>query len=117
MKKRDFYQVHGIHPNTPRGLVSDFHKAGWNRRELARRLGVNVFYINQLFNDGIEPTDGTENGQAIRVKLHLPKKKRKAREKPPHPDPLTLEWWDELRKRAVRAMAKRTRLSMKRRQL
>lgn len=78
-RKRDFYQVHNIHPATPKRLVSEFHKAGWNERELARRRGVNILYVSQLIRHGIEPTDRTVKGQETRAKLYLPRLKPKPR--------------------------------------
>jgi len=116
--KKDFYQSHNIHPNTPKKLVSALHKADWNRRALARQLGVNVFYINQMVNDGIEPTDQTENGRAVRVAIFLKAYKPKPhvkKEPKPKPEQLSPEWWDQLRSKAVRSMVRRTNDSVVRR--
>jgi hypothetical protein len=107
--KRNFYQMHQIHPATPRRLVSEFHKAGWNERELARRRGVNIKYISDLIRRGIEPTDRTIKGQEARVALFLPRLKRKPRVVKERPVVLSPEWWDELRRRAVRAMRRNTK--------
>ena len=108
--KRDFYQVHDIHPATPRRLVTALHKVGWNERALARARGVNILYVSQLIRHGIEPTDRTVKGQEARVKLSLPRLKPKPKLPPqPKPAPLTSEWWDGLRKNAVRAMTRQTR--------
>jgi|SRR5919109_2324938 hypothetical protein len=107
-QKRNFYEIHNIHPATPKRLMSELHKAEWNERELARRRGVNIKYVSDLIRRGIEPTDRTINGQEVRVKLFLPRKKSQPRvkkEKAPAPSP---EWWERVEKQAVRVMVRRT---------
>lgn len=108
-RKRNFYEMHNIHPAAPKRLVSEFHKAGWNERELARRRKVNIKYVSDLIRRGIEPTDRTVKGQEARTALFLPRLKQKPRVKKEKPIVLSPEWWDRVRKHAVRAMAKRTR--------
>ena len=49
----------------------------YNKRETARRLGVNHKYLGDALR-GIEPTDMTENGQTVRIALGYPRHKRKA---------------------------------------
>lgn len=66
-----------IHSNTPRELVDALRDVGYKERTLARQLGVNILYVSQLLKYGIEPTDKTTKGQAVREKLFLPKKKPK----------------------------------------
>jgi hypothetical protein len=117
--KKDFYQSHNIHPNTPKKLVTALHKVNWNRRALARQLDVNVFYINQLVTDGIEPTDATESGRVVRVKIFLkaykPKPRVKAEPKPPRlpkwlnqDEPKALEFFVGQREK-VKQMSKNTK--------
>jgi hypothetical protein len=96
----------------PRRLLAALKDAG-SERALSRRLGVNILYVSQLLRKGIEPTDQTEKGREIRVKLFLPKRKRKPRVMKPKPEPLTPEWWDGLRSKAVKAMARNTRKALK----
>ena len=50
----------------------------YNKRETARRLGVNHKYVSDALR-GIEPTDVTENGQTVRIALGYPRHKRKPR--------------------------------------
>ncbi len=96
----------------PRRLLKALREAG-SERKLSRQLGVNILYISQYFREGIEPTDQTENGRAVRVKMFLPKRKRKPRVIKPKPEQLTPEWFDGLRASAVKAMAKETRKALK----
>ncbi len=83
----------------------------WSLREIARRLDVNVRYVSDNLERGVEPPDTTEAGRATRVKMFMSEYKPKPRTKhapKPHPSQLSLEWWGELRKRAVKAMVKQT---------
>lgn len=74
-------------PNVPRKLIKAFRAVGSNVRKLEGQLNVNSYYICKLLNDGIEPTDKTEHGQEMRVKLFLRKLKPKPRkERKPIPD-------------------------------
>jgi hypothetical protein len=75
-----------IHPNAPKRLVSAECKAG-SERKFASELDIDHHYVSQLLHRGIEPSDQTENGRDIRVKLFLPVKKRKAREPKPEEFP------------------------------
>lgn len=98
-------------PNVPRKLIKAFRAAACNTRRLEKEIGVNNYFICKLLNEGIEPTDQTEKGRAARVKLFLKEYKPKPRVKrppKPHPDPLTSDWWSELRKRATSSMVRRT---------
>lgn len=67
-------------PNAPKRLVAAFRKKASCQR-LADDLEVNVQYVYRLLFDGIEPTDKTPTGQAVRVKLFLTKTIRKPRAK------------------------------------
>lgn len=60
----------------PPRLLKALAAAG-SERALSRVLGVNILYVSQLLRRGIEPTDQTEKGREVRVKLFLPKRKRK----------------------------------------
>ena len=119
MKKRDFYQVHNIHPATPRKLLTELHKDGWVLRATARRLGVNIYYITQLVNNGQEPTDATENGREVRRRLFLkayrPRPKvMKPPKLPPWLNPEALGWFVGQRDR-VKQMNKDMKDEIKRR--
>lgn len=87
------------HRNVPAKLALALQEAG-SERELSRRLGVNILYISQLLKDGIEPTDQTEKGRAVRVKLFLPKRKQKVK------DPKPVDEEVEKVKKAVRRMVR-----------
>jgi hypothetical protein len=83
----------------------------WNIRETARRLDVNHRYVIEALR-GIEPTDATENGQTVRVKLGYPKHKRKTytiTTRTPAP-----EWMVKV-KRAIRVMVADTNKAIIRR--
>jgi len=72
----------------------------YNKRETARRLGVNHKYVSDALR-GIEPTDMTENGQTVRIALGYPRHKRKPRiatTRTPQPE------WTVKVKRAIRGM-------------
>jgi len=66
-------------PNIPKRLLRALKKAGSWRR-FAESKNVNISYLSNLLRLGIEPTDRTEIGQAVRVKLFLPRTKRKQRQ-------------------------------------
>jgi len=68
-----------LHNNVPKRLLAELKQAGGNERELARRRGVNILYVSQLLCHGIEPTDKTETGREVRVKLFMPRRKLKPR--------------------------------------
>jgi hypothetical protein len=129
MKKRNFYQSKGIHANAPKRLVRAYHKAGWNMRELERmlnemepqRVKVNYFYIHALIVNGTEPTDQTESGRAVRLKLFLARRKRKARRvegKPREQKPEWLREWNRKPKddklKVIRALMTGTHTLIKR---
>ena len=89
-----------IHPNTPPKLVAKFKKCGYVMRKLADELGINMFYISQLITHGAEPTDKTQRGREIRVKLFLPRRVHKSkRSSKPMPD--YLRWWKQQDRRAI----------------
>jgi hypothetical protein len=108
-KRRNFYQTHNIHPSVPRRLIRELHRVGWSQRELSRLRKVNQGDISRLLKKGIEPTDATEHGREIRVRMYLPKHKRKPRavkELAPAP---SLEWWERVEKKAISVMVKKTK--------
>jgi hypothetical protein len=87
-----------IHPSTPPRLVREFRKAG-SFHKLAEQLDVNVKYIHDLINKGIEPADSTPTLRMVRHKLHLPKRKRRNRPRPQaEPQPEHTRWWRRLPK-------------------
>ncbi len=88
-------------------VVREFEESGGYQRKLARALVINDFYVNQLLLKGIEPTDKTEHGQELRVKLFLPRKKPK-----PHKQKILLPGERKV-KRKIAGMAKETRKEMK----
>ncbi len=57
-------------------LTAAVEKAG-SERAFARQRDVNILFVSQLLRKGIEPTDKTEKGREIRVKLFLTKRKPK----------------------------------------
>lgn len=69
-------------------------KYDYSYRALAKHLGVNHFYISQIFNHGIEPTN-----PVTRAAMFLPKTQRK---KPgtikTTPTPPHWNWWRHLTK-------------------
>ncbi len=90
----------------PRKLQAAFKKAG-GQRALARAIGVNPKYINDLFKDGIEPNDTTGKLRDIRKRMFLPKYRRDpARARP---NPAQLPGWLRRRKKAIAKLAKDTR--------
>jgi len=100
-----------IHPNANRKLVRLFRKVrretgAWNIRETARRLGVNQRYVDDNLMKGIEPTDATENGMEVRVRMFMKPNKPKPRKKrTPKPE----EWHGQnFIKRSIRALVKAT---------
>jgi len=66
--------LENIHPNAPKRLVREYKKLGCNQLHLAKKIGVNDFYVNRLLKDGIEP-----NNPDIRAKLFLSRKRVKHR--------------------------------------
>ena len=63
---------------------------------LAENLGVNVKYLFYLIARGKEPTDQTENGRAVRIKMFLPRRKRRKRGEPVRQytePPEYITWW------------------------
>lgn len=94
-----------IHPNTPPRLRAAFRRAknmrgeGYKIDVLAKQLGVNIYYLFQLIKKGIEPNDTTNKLQAVRVKMFLPRKKRRpSKRKQTEPLPEHLRWWRSLPK-------------------
>jgi len=101
-----------IHPATPPKLVSAFRKAknkkgdGYKWHILEENIGVNVKLLHDLIHYGKEPTDRTENGRSTRVKLFLPRRKRRKRGEPVRQytePPEEIKWWRSLKKDARRA--------------
>jgi hypothetical protein len=89
--------------NTPKALINAYIEAERNARKLEKVLGVDHHYICKLLRNGEEPTN-----PELRVKLFLPKVKRK----PPTPRPE--EWHGQKRvKRNIARMAKNLRNSFK----
>lgn len=105
----DFYKTKHIHKNTPRRLVTEFHRCEWNMRQLSKVLDVNILYVSQLIRHGMEPTDKTEKGRSVRVKLFLPRWKPK-----PHK---VREWLPGERdaKKKIAGLARNTRVEMRER--
>lgn len=65
-------------PNVPlaliavyREIVQQYQDKGGYQRKLARRLGVNMKYLNDLLVRGIEPTSKTVKGREARERLFL----------------------------------------------
>lgn len=96
-----------IHPATPPKLVSAFRKAknnkgqGYKWHVLEENIGVNVKILHDLIAYGKEPTDRTEHGRATRVKIFLPRRKRRKRGEPTRPytePPEEIKWWRSLKK-------------------
>lgn len=75
--RRKKISLDSIHSNVPKKLIVAFMEAGGVERNLSKKLGVNILYISQLFRDGTEPTDKTEEGRRVRAKLFLPRKRVK----------------------------------------
>ncbi len=74
-----------FHSSAPRRLIKAVQAAG-SERKFSKARGVNILYVSQLLRKGIEPTDKTEKGRQMRVKLFLPARKKH----PPKPrKPLT----------------------------
>lgn len=94
--------MNDFHPNTPKKLITALTRVG-SERKYAKAESINISYVSQLTRHGIEPTDKTANGRAIRMKLFLPCRKRKPSTKPPVPT-----WVRDIRKR-IATMAKDTR--------
>jgi hypothetical protein len=87
-------------PNVPKRLVKAYMDSGCVGRELARRLGVNDFYISQALR-GIEP-----RSPAVRAKMFYPKRIRKSEPRPPLPE------LERRAKRCIRSMVKKTRRAL-----
>jgi len=86
------------HPNAPKRLVSAWRDLGCSDRKLAKKVGVNQYYVSQLLRRGIEPGNAE-----IRVKLFLPARPPKRREQKPE------EWIGQKRiVKIIRSMRART---------
>jgi hypothetical protein len=71
----------------PARLRTEARRAKYKFHTLAQRLGVNVRYLYDLIERGVEPTN-----PEVRKKLFLPRHPRK--EKPvPIPLPPAVRWW------------------------
>ena len=89
-----------IHPSTPPKLRAAFHRAknlrgeGYKLDALAREIKVNIYYLYQMIKKGIEPNDTTEKLREVRVRMFLPRKKRKPRQTTSRvPRPESIRWW------------------------
>lgn len=94
-----------IHPKTPKKLARLLITLG-SERAVCRERDVNMLYVSQLVNKGIEPTDRTRKGRQARTALYLPRLKRREKVKPPEP-----EWLKRTRK-GIRAMVRETRKAL-----
>lgn len=90
-----------IHPNTPKKLARLLIDLG-SERAVCRERDVNMLYVSQLVNKGIEPTDRTLKGRQAREALFLTRWKRKERVKPDAPK------WLKRTRSAIRKMVKET---------
>ena len=63
--------------NVPKKLLRLLRQYDGNRKSVSTRLGINEYYLSRLLNYGDEPTDKTANGQEVRLKLFLPRKKKR----------------------------------------
>jgi hypothetical protein len=98
-----------IHPATPSRLKTEFRRARYNFRTLAKALGVNVYYVHRLIRYGEEPAN--EN---IRRMLYLPKHPRLSALPTPQagatqagePLPDYEKWWRYTLKKANRIRIK-----------
>lgn len=90
-----------IHPNTPKKLARLLIELG-SERAVCRERDVNMLYVSQLVNKGIEPTDRTLKGRQAREALFLTRWKRKERVKPDAPE------WLKRTRSAIRKMVKET---------
>ncbi len=87
-------QKMNISPHTPKMLVRELRRAG-SVRGLATQIGVNHYYVQRLLKHGEEPSDKSPKSQALRVKLFLPRYKRKAR----GPQPPLPAWLKKVKKK------------------
>ena len=88
-----------VHPNTPRRLIALYKRLGFSQLNIVKEIKVNDYYISKLMKYGIEPTDKTENGQSVRIKLFLPRLKRKQKiisDKPKRIIPEFIKLWNHL---------------------
>lgn len=95
-----------IHPNTPKKLAALLMELG-SERAVCRKQKVNMLYVSQLVNKGIEPTDKTFKGRQAREALFLSRFRRKPRK----PKPDAPEWLKRTRS-GIRAMVKETRKAL-----
>ena len=95
-----------FHENVPdrlirkyNAIVKAYRKQGGYQRKLAKCLGINFKYLNDLLVHGIEPTDRTEKGQKARITLFLPiKKKTSKNSKAIQEIPEFMKQWNKLSK-------------------
>ncbi len=98
-----------MYENVPKQLIKKYQEVG-SLRALARAQDVNYFYVSQLFQHGIEPTDKTRKGRLARRKLFLPAwKNHKHREQEP-------AWLKNVRSN-IRRMVKETKLAYERKDI
>ena len=87
-----------VHPDCPKKLRSAYRKAGYNARELARRLGINIYYVHQALRHGERPSNNN-----IARALYFPREYKRREPSEPKPEaPEHIKWW--------RAIDKTTRL-------
>lgn len=85
---------------------------GPSYHRIAAALDINVSYVYDFLKHSKEPSDRTDAGRAVRVKMGLPRRKRRPRDRSivAKPGQVTLpeyeRWWRKLPK-AVRAELKR----------
>lgn len=102
---RDSLKLCDIHSGVPQDLVLAYREVDCNQHQLARRLGVNDFYLNQLLRKGIEPSNPD-----IRERLFLPRVKKKPRIKR-EPKPELFLGQNKI-KRQIAGLARQTRESV-----
>lgn len=100
------YPKPSIHSSTSKLVIRTLYKVKretgeWSIRETSRRLQVNPKYVYYNIIGGWEPTDKTEKGQEVRIKLGLKRYKKKDKpieNKPKKVKPNFVKEWDHLPK-------------------
>ena len=89
-----------IHPRTPPKLKAAFRQVEYKYHDLVSKLKVNPRYLYDLIANGIEPNDTTKKLQEVRIKMFLPRRKRKKATNPKTPVvvPNHIYWWRRLPK-------------------
>lgn len=94
-----------MYDNSHEKLLQRIKKAG-GRKAFARKQNVNIFYVVQLLNRGIEPTDRTVKGREARAALFLPRRKRNQVTRP------ALPAWLKRTRKAISEMRRETRKAL-----